>query len=264
MNEFFLNYDHIASEYNQRYPSQQPTQRGLALLGLAKHVKAGSILEVGSGTGFWLNQMHQVTDRLYGLDYSAGMIEQARAQPAPLQLARGTAVRLPYRDNSFEMVYCVDAIHHFVDHHAFIKEAFRVLKPGGVLAVIGFDPHEETTNWYIYDYFENTFDNDIRRYPSSGSVLHWMRADGFVNISSQVAEHIMNVHVGMSVFRDPYLRQSATSQLALLSDDVYAAGLQKIRSVIAEAEKRAERITFRSDFFVKMYLGYKPMSKEAK
>jgi len=264
MNKYFLNYDHIANDYNQRYPTQQPTQRGLALLGLAKQVKAGNILEVGSGTGFWLNLLHPVTDGLYGLDYSAGMISQARTQPAPLKLARGTAIRLPYQDNSFEMVYCVDAIHHFVDHHAFISEAFRVLKPGGALAVIGFDPHEETTSWYIYDYFENTFDNDIRRYPSGGSVLHWMRADGFENISSQVAEHIMNVHVGVSVFRDPYLKQSATSQLALLSDDVYDSGIQKIRSAIAEAEKRNERITFRSDFFIKMYLGYKPMSKEEK
>lgn len=259
MNQYFLNYDQIATEYNQRYPSQQPTQRGLALLGLAKQVKAEKILEVGSGTGFWLNLLHQVTDGLYGFDYSVGMLAQARRQPAPLQLARGTAVRLPFRDNSFEMVYCVDAIHHFIDHHAFIKEAFRVLKPGGVLAIIGFDPHEETTNWYIYDYFENTFDNDIRRYPSSGSVLHWMRADGFKNISSQIAEHIMNVHIGTSVFRDPYLKQNATSQLALLSDDVYQAGIQKMRAAIADADECEERITFRSDFFVKLYTGYKPM-----
>ena len=264
MSKLFLNYDQIATEYNQRYPSQQPTQRGLALSGLAKQVKAGNILEVGSGTGFWLNLLHQVTDGLYGLDYSTGMIEQARSQPAPLKLSQGSATRLPYRDHSFEMVYCVDAIHHFVDHHAFITEAFRVLKPGGALAVIGFDPHEETTNWYIYDYFENTFDNDIRRYPSSGSVLHWMRADGFENVTSQIAEHIMNVHVGLAVFRDPYLKQNATSQLALLSPAVYDAGIHKIRSAIAEAEQREERITFRSDFFIKMYLGYKPMSQEEK
>ncbi|MFT3890104.1 MAG: class I SAM-dependent methyltransferase [Anaerolineales bacterium] len=259
MNQHFLNYDQIATEYNQRYPSQQPTQRGLALLALAKQVKAEKILEVGSGTGFWLNLLHQVTVGLYGFDYSAGMIAQARKQPAPLQLARGTAIRLPYRDNSFEMVYCVDAIHHFIDHHAFIREAFRVLKPGGALAIIGFDPHEETTNWYIYDYFENTFDNDIRRYPSSGSVLHWLRKEGFKNISSQIAEHIMNVHVGTSVFRDPYLKQTATSQLALLSDDVYQAGIQKMRAAIAEAEEREERISFCSDFFIKMYTGYKPI-----
>src|SRR5574342_729910 len=106
MSDLFLNYDKIAPECKQRYPSRQPTRRGLALLDLSKQVKAERILEVGSGTGFWLSLLHQTTSGLYGLDYSAGMIEQARRQPAPLKLTRGTALHLPYRDNSFELVYC--------------------------------------------------------------------------------------------------------------------------------------------------------------
>jgi len=260
MHNLFLNYDQIASEYNQRYPSQQPTQRGLALLDLAKQLKAKNILEVGSGTGFWLNLLHQVTDGVYGLDYSSGMIAQAKQQPAPLKLARGTAIQLPYRNNSFELVYCVDAIHHFVNHQAFIAEAFRVLKPGGALAVIGFDPHEETTNWYIYNYFDHVYDNDIRRYPSGKSILSWMQTEGFENVASQTAEHILNVHMDEAVLRDPYLKHNSTSQLALLSLDTYQAGMENIKSAIVDAANRSERIAFRSDFFIKMYLGYKPNS----
>ncbi|MFZ1545730.1 MAG: class I SAM-dependent methyltransferase, partial [Candidatus Nitrotoga sp.] len=72
-----LNYDQIASDYNQRYPDSQTWDRGQALLKLASQLKAKTILEVGSGTGFWLNLLHQVTPRLYGLDFSAGMISQA-------------------------------------------------------------------------------------------------------------------------------------------------------------------------------------------
>jgi SAM-dependent methyltransferase len=258
MDHFFLNYDQIAPDYNQRYPSQQPTPRGLALLDLARQLQAVHILEVGSGTGFWLNLLHPITSGLYGLDYSAGMIEQAREQPAPLKLARGTAVQLPYRDRSFELVYCLDAIHHFVDHHTFITEAFRVLKPGGALAVIGFDPHDESTYWYIYDYFDNVSENDLRRYPSGRSILNWMQADGFERISSQNTEHVSKVHVDESVFDDPYLRQNSTSQLALLSPETYQAGIQRIESAIAEAAQRREHAAFRSDFLIKLYLGYKP------
>ena len=258
MNDLFLNYDRIASEYNQRYSSQQPTRRWLALLDLARSLKAGNILEVGSGTGFWLNWLHQITSGLYGLDYSSGMLKQAKQQPAPLKLARGTALHLPYRNNCFDLVYCVDAIHHFVDHHAFITEAFRVLKPGGALAVIGFDPHEETTNWYIYDHFDDTHQNDIRRYPSGRSILNWMQIEGFENITSQTAEHISNVHVGEAVLRDPFLKYNSTSQLALLNPEAYQTGIQNIKSAIAEEDKRNEHIVFRSDFFIKMYLGYKP------
>ena len=141
-----LNYDKIAHDYNQRYPASQQWERGQALLDLANRYKNGNFLEVGSGTGHWLNLLHKVTTNLFGLDYSFGMIQQAGKQPAPLQLLRGSAVQLPYCDNSFDLLYSVDAIHHFGDHQAFVAEAFRVLKPGGAFATIGHDPHEGQRN----------------------------------------------------------------------------------------------------------------------
>lgn len=258
VDDSFLDYDQIAAEYNQRYPLQRPTRRGLALLDLAQQVKTGNILEVGSGTGFWLNLLLQVSKGLYGLDYSMGMIAQAQKQPAALKLACGTALRLPYRDHSFELVYCVDALHHFGDPRAFISEAFRVLKPSGALAVIGFDPHEKITNWYLYDYFDGIYETDLRRYPARRAVLNWMRTEGFGNVSSQTAEHIVNRQVGEAVLQDPFLKHSSTSQLALLSLEAYQAGIANIKFAIAEAGRHNERIVFHSDLFIKMYVGYKP------
>ena len=253
-----LNYDQIASDYNQRYPDSQTWDRGQALLKLASQLKAKTILEVGSGTGFWLNLLHQVTPRLYGLDFSAGMISQARKQPAPIKLTRGTAIQLPYQSGTFDLLYCVDAIHHFGDHRAFIAEAFRVLKKGGALAVLGHDPHEAgEDSWYIYNYFEDVYDTDLRRYPSGRSVMDWMKADGFQNISVQEVEKIVNIHVGDGVFNDPFIKQNATSQLALLSAEKYQSGLKRIRETLEQARAGNERIVFRSQISVKMFLGYK-------
>lgn len=253
-----LNYDQIASDYNQRYPDSQTWDRGQALLKLASQLKAKTILEVGSGTGFWLNLLHQVTPRLYGLDFSAGMISQARKQPAPIKLTRGTAIQLPYQSGTFDLLYCVDAIHHFGDHRSFIAEAFRVLKRGGALAVLGHDPHEAgEDSWYIYNYFEDVYDTDLRRYPSGKSVMDWMKADGFQNISAQEVEKIVNIHVGDGVFNDPFIKQNATSQLALLSTEKYQSGLKRIRETLEQARAGNERIVFRSQISVKMFLGYK-------
>lgn len=253
-----LNYDQIASDYNQRYPDSQTWDRGQALLKLASQLKAKTILEVGSGTGFWLNLLHQITPRLYGLDFSAGMISQARKQSAPIKLTRGTAIQLPYQSGTFDLLYCVDAIHHFGDHRAFIAEAFRVLKKGGALAVLGHDPHEAGgDSWYIYNYFEDVYDTDLRRYPSGKSVMDWMKADGFQNISAQEAEKIVNIHVGDGVFNDPFIKQNATSQLALLSAEKYQSGLKRIRETLEQARAGNERIVFRSQISVKMFLGYK-------
>lgn len=255
-----LSYDQIASEYNQRYPTSQKWERGKALLKLADQQKARTILEVGSGTGYWLALLSQSIPSvsIFGMDYSFGMLQQAQKQPEPLKLSRGTAIQLPYQDESFDMLYCVDAIHHFVDHQAFIKEASRVLKPGGVLAIIGHDPHEEGVSaWYIYTYFDGVYTTDRKRYPAGISVMQWMSEQRFQNISSETVERILNIHEGRKVLDDPFLKHSATSQLALLNDDEYQAGMAKIHLALEQAEAKKETIQFRSEIPVKMYLGYK-------
>ena len=258
MDSIKLNYDKIASDYNQRYPAAQKWERGQALLELAKDLKAKTILEVGSGTGYWLNQLRQVTNGLYGLDYSMGMIEQAKQQPAELNLSRGTGTQLPYQSGTFDLIYCVDAIHHFGDHHAFTHEAFRLLKPKGALAIIGHDPHSvDTSSWYIYNYFDTVYDTDLRRYPAGTSIVKWMEHDGFKNISSETVEQIKNIHVGEAVLKDPFIKHNATSQLALLSEETYQTGLKRINQALAEAKEKDERIVFRSEINVKMFLGYK-------
>ncbi len=258
MDSITLNYDKIASDYNQRYPATQKWERGQALLELATGLKAKTILEVGSGTGYWLNLLSQVTRGLYGLDYSMGMIQQARRQPAVLHLARGTGTQLPYQSGTFDLIYCVDAIHHFGNHRAFIHEAFRLLKPNGALAIVGHDPHAaDPANWYIYDYFDTVYDTDLRRYPAGTSVMKWMEQDGFKDISSQTVERIQNIHVGDAVLKDPFIKHNATSQLALLSEEIYQAGIKRINEDLAKAKERGERIVFRSDINVKMFLGYK-------
>lgn len=258
MDSIKLNYDKIASDYNQRYPAAQKWERGQALLELAKDLKAKTILEVGSGTGYWLNQLRQVTNGLYGLDYSMGMIEQAKQQPAELNLSRGTGTQLPYQSGTFDLIYCVDAIHHFGDHHAFTQEAFRLLKPKGALAIIGHDPHSvDTSSWYIYNYFDTVYDTDLRRYPAGTSIVKWMEHDGFKNISTETVEQIKNIHVGEAVLKDPFIKHNATSQLALLSEETYQTGLKRINQALAEAKEKDERIVFRSEINVKMFLGYK-------
>ncbi len=258
MSDDRLDYDRIAQRYNQRYPAQQQWQRGQALLALADQVRAETILEVGCGSGFWLNLLQRRGRKLFGLDYSLGMLRQAQSQPAPLSLVQASGTRLPYPNESFDLVYCVDAIHHFGDHRAFVAESARLLKPRGALAVLGHDPHEGARYWYIYQYFDGVYETDLRRYPSAPDVARWMSAEGLQNVSVRVAEEIRNIHVGEAALNDPFLKHDATSQLALLDEAEYQRGMERIRAALARAQERGETIAFRSEIDVKMICGFKP------
>lgn len=249
-----LNYDNIASEYNLRYDSSLPPKRANALFELVQQIKARRILEAGCGTGFWLNLLAPAVTAAFGMDYSSGMLALARERSVPLRLSRGDAVHFPYADNFFDLVYCVDAIHHFGDQRAFIADAFRVLRPGGALAVLGSDPHSGDDTWYVHDYFQGVLEADLQRFPSQGTVLKWMQAEGFQNIASKQAEHISAVHLSKDVLRDPFLKKNSCSQLAMLSDEAYQAGLEKIRAAIA----RDGQIRFLNELWIKMVTGFKP------
>lgn len=252
-----VNYDEIAPEYDRRYNATLQ-DRGKALVSLARLLQAEQMLEVGCGTGHWLAALNSIVPQLYGLDLSEGMLMQAQSCDASLHLVRGMATQLPFARNWFDAVFCVDAIHHFGRSRAFIAEAYRILRPGGALAIVGSDPRHD--DWYVYDYFENVCATDMARFPPREMLAEWMREEGFGEVESRVVEHIDAVRYGRQVLDDPFLRKNACSQLAMLSDDAYRAGVAKLEDTVNNAESCGETLVFRNELFIHMLVGYKPGS----
>ena len=253
-----VDYDRIAPGYNRRFAVGGTPGVAAGLRALARDLAADrhtlSILEVGCGTGHWLASL-EGGHRLHGLDLSAGMLRQARQRPVALELVRGRAGRLPFAAASFDLVYCVNALHHFEDRHGFVVEARRLLRAGGALAVVGMDPRRARAGWYVYDYFPGTYEADLARFPSWGVVADWMIAAGFGPLAWQTVEEIHDAKHGRAVLRDPFLAQDSTSQLTLLSDEAYAAGLARIEAALAAAEGAGETLTFPTDLALDMLAG---------
>ncbi|RAW46830.1 methyltransferase type 11 [Halorubrum sp. 48-1-W] len=95
------------------------------------------MLDVGGGSG-------RASAALTGpettvVDVSSGMLRRARTTRG-LSAVAGDAGRLPFRDGSVDAVLVVDAFHHLPDRKAALREAGRVIAPGGVLVVREFDP----------------------------------------------------------------------------------------------------------------------------
>lgn len=251
-----VDYDRIATGYDRRFVGASEQRRTAeALLALAETRGAEQILEVGCGTGYWLASLYPATNQLYGLDLSAGMLAQARWREERLTLTRGKACRLPFADACADLVYCVNAIHHFQRKRDFVHEARRLLRPGGTLAVVGMDPRAHRHHWYIYDYFVGTYETDLDRFPSWGMVMDWMIEAGFQSIEWRIVELITAHKVGREVLSDPFLQKDACSQLTLLTDEAYAAGLRRIGAALAEAEAQGAPITFPTDLWQAMLVG---------
>jgi SAM-dependent methyltransferase len=257
-----VDYDRVAPSYNRRFAGGAPGGEAQALVGLVHKLQANHrlqavrILEVGCGTGHWLAGLSPLSVQAFGLDLSAGMLAQARRQAGRLHLVRGRAGQLPFPAASFDLVYCVNAIHHFDQQREFVFEARRLLRSGGALAVIGMDPHDRREGYYLYRFFHGAYETDLVRFPSWGTVLDWMALAGFEQVTWRVAERIYDQKVGRSVLEDPFLDQSATSQLTLLSDEAYAEGIARIRAAVEAAEAVGEQEIFPVDILIGMVVGW--------
>jgi SAM-dependent methyltransferase len=249
-------YDEIAKLYDLRYTAGP---QGVAeILGsCAARVRARRILEAGCGTGHWLS-MFTGGPSLYGLDYSTGMLARARRKCAALHLCRGEASRLPFAPASFDFIYCVHAIQHFTGAADFINQAHDLLRPGGVLAIIGMDPHLGQDSWYVYDYFPGTRQTDLRRYPSSSALLGLMQEAGFVECERLSGASLQQDFAGKEVFRDPILQKDGASQLSLLSDDEFAAGMARIRAALDRETAGGREIIFPAHLSLPAVIGLKP------
>jgi len=93
-------------------------------------------LEVGCGTGVFLEAAATTGADIVALDLSADLLAQARTRVAAggkVRLSLGNAEQMPFRDASFDAAYGSSILHH-LNIDAALAEIHRVLRPGGRIA----------------------------------------------------------------------------------------------------------------------------------
>lgn len=102
---------------------------------------SGWILDAGCGTGILLPALlerHGCPARVLELDFALGMLRVNASKNPARRRVRFTCAdvqRLPFRDASFGLVACFGLFPHLADQQAALREFFRILQPGGVVAI---------------------------------------------------------------------------------------------------------------------------------
>lgn len=105
---------------------------------LTQRIAAGStVLDLGCGTGVLTKALAALGHDVTGVDISQAMLDKiAAANPAGrITLHQGNVYALPFADASFDGVITRWVIPHFRDWPVIMKEAARVLRPGGTMVI---------------------------------------------------------------------------------------------------------------------------------
>jgi ubiquinone/menaquinone biosynthesis C-methylase UbiE len=111
---------------------------------LATGWQGGRSLDFGCGGGGLTYRLAEVSREAVGIDLDDAKLEFARRQADRLGATNADFVcydgkALPFADESFDSILCVDVIEHLPNPERFVTEFVRVLKPGGKL-LLSFGP----------------------------------------------------------------------------------------------------------------------------
>jgi hypothetical protein len=106
----------------------------------------------------------------------------------------------------------------------------------------------------VYDYFPETKATDLACYPSSGQIIDAMLRAGFARVDFRVACRFAQTRRGRSVLEDPELRRRGCSQIALLTDEQYAAGMERIAAALRRSKSESPEL--KMDIAMMMQCGH--------
>ncbi|MEO1148889.1 MAG: methyltransferase domain-containing protein [Cyanobacteria bacterium J06638_22] len=157
--------------------------RSLALQGL-DITPATAILDLccGSGqtTGFLVNQSQDVT----GLDASPRSIQRAQNNVPQAKFVEGWAEAMPFSDAHFDIVHTSVALHEMKPEQLrqILQEVHRVLKPGGIFALIDF--HAPTNPLFMpgIALFFWLFETETAWHLIQINLPEWLKNAGFATI----------------------------------------------------------------------------------
>ena len=123
--------------------------RRLALVRSYVALEGRRILDIGCGVGTYVRKFREFSQHVWGIDVELDRVQAGSRDVPNLAAARGEDI--PYGDATFDVVFLHEVLEHVEDDARVVREAYRVLKPGGHMVI--FVPNRlylfETHGFYL-------------------------------------------------------------------------------------------------------------------
>lgn len=156
--------------------------------------RGGRVLDVGCGTGLFAGRIasEHPDVTVTGLDISEGMLVNARKNCASfgdrIELIQGDAEKLPFEDNSFDVLTCVHSFHHYPHQGRVLSEMFRVLKPDGELLLVD-AWRDGPWGYVIFDWIVTTIEGMVH-HCSAKEFRTLYQSAGFTGVEQHRGGHV--------------------------------------------------------------------------
>jgi len=223
MPEPATNYQALAQEYARHRRIHPGVFERIVTRATTSGLKA--ILEVGCGSGNYLEAIAAIgAFSVAGIDPSSAMLDRLRERMPAAEVVIASAESIPFPDRSFDLIYSVDVIHHVKDRDAFVREARRVLNPGGWLVTVTDSEEDLERRVPLTSHFPETLEHERRRYPSTGTLRTELLGAGFMNVTEE------QVQLSYPLSDLSGFREKAYSSLHLIDDAAHARGMARLEA----------------------------------
>ena len=182
-------------------------------------------LEIGAGTGYFsLNLLRAgVVREAVATDISQGMLDALSASAGELGLEVETvcteAARLPFPDDSFDLVFGHAILHHLPDLDAAFREFRRVLRPGGSLAFAGEPSRHGDRLAAVPKRAALRVAPVWRRLVGAGPRLGW---DDPAEAHAHALEHVVDVHAFTPAELSGFARRAGFESVRVSGEELVA------------------------------------------
>jgi demethylmenaquinone methyltransferase/2-methoxy-6-polyprenyl-1,4-benzoquinol methylase len=181
--------------------------------GLAPHAQ---VLDVGCGTGDLSIEIFEKTAaKVVGLDFCRPMLDLAKQKASQLPFIEGDGLRLPFAEATFDALTAGFVVRNLSDVDDGLREFRRVLKPGGIVAILEFSqPTVPGVRQFVRFYYSRLLPsiggwfsgsrsayeylpNSIGKFPNQQKLAGMMRAAGFKDVEFEnLSGGIAALHTG--------------------------------------------------------------------